>query len=330
MHKRSSGAIILTMKLNSFAKFAWLVLALNLGVILWGAFVRATGSGAGCGAHWPLCNGEVVPLAPQIATVIEFAHRLTSGAALLTVIGLVIWAWRAFPSGHRVRFGAIAILIGMIAESLAGASLVLFRWVAMDISIGRIIVVPIHLTITFYLLASLVLTAWWASGGVPLRLRGQGAMAWLLSLALIGVVVMSMAGAITALGDTVLPAPTLTPESIRELSPLGQFLVNLRIAHPLIAIGVGAYILFLVTQIYSNETNRTVIRLALWLGALIAIQLAAGALNIFFKAPVWMQILHLLLADLVWLVLILLTATRLAENRATQKIKPLTELAMEK
>jgi heme A synthase len=318
------------MKLNSFAKFAWLVLALNLGVILWGAFVRATGSGAGCGAHWPLCNGEVVPLAPQIATVIEFAHRLTSGAALLTVIGLVIWAWRAFPSGHRVRFGAIAILIGMIAESLAGASLVLFRWVAMDISIGRIIVVPIHLTITFYLLASLALTAWWASGGVPLRLRGQGSIAWLLSLALIGVVVMSMAGAITALGDTVLPVPTLTPESIRELSPLGQFLVNLRIAHPLIAIGVGAYILFLVTQIYNNETNRTVIRLALWLGALIAIQLAAGALNIFFKAPVWMQILHLLLADLVWLVLILLTATRLAENHATQKIKPLTELAMEK
>ena len=82
---------------SGFAAYAWAVLGFNLLVILWGAFVRATGSGAGCGSHWPLCNGEVLPRAPALATLIEFSHRLTSGVALLLVIGLVVGAWRGFP-----------------------------------------------------------------------------------------------------------------------------------------------------------------------------------------------------------------------------------------
>ncbi|MFN8454080.1 MAG: COX15/CtaA family protein [Anaerolineae bacterium] len=77
-------------KLDRFAKYVWTVLAYNLAVILWGAFVRASGSGAGCGSHWPLCNGEVIPRTPQMETLVEFTHRLTSGLALLLVIGLTI------------------------------------------------------------------------------------------------------------------------------------------------------------------------------------------------------------------------------------------------
>ena len=94
------------MRLTGLARFAWGVLAINIVVILWGAFVRASGSGAGCGSHWPLCNGEVVPVAVQVQTVIEFTHRVTSGTAFLLVIGLLVWARRAFPVGHQVRAAA--------------------------------------------------------------------------------------------------------------------------------------------------------------------------------------------------------------------------------
>ncbi len=84
-----------------FARYAWSALAFHLGVILWGAFVRASGSGAGCGQHWPLCNGQVVPGTPLTATIIEFTHRLTSGIAVVSVLVLVVWAFRGFPHGYE-------------------------------------------------------------------------------------------------------------------------------------------------------------------------------------------------------------------------------------
>ena len=301
------------MKLDSFTKFSWVVLVVNMVVILWGALVRATGSGAGCGSHWPLCNGEVVPIEPRIQTVIEFIHRLSSGTAFLLVVAMLVWAWRAYPPGNRIRTGAVVAFLGMIAESLAGASLVLFRWVAFDVSIGRLVMMPIHLIITFSLLASLVLTAWWASGQALQPIQSRGKIFWMLILALVGVLVMSMAGALTALGDTVLPVPTLTEEVIRNLSPLGQFLVNLRIVHPVIAVGVGAYMFFLIQYLLNAQNGPMTQRLTQIIGALFLLQLVAGIVNIYQQAPVWMQIVHLLLANLVWIVLVMLTATRLTQ-----------------
>src|SRR5262249_46038986 len=97
-----------TARAPRYATFAWTALGANLAVILWGAFVRASGSGAGCGSHWPLCNGEVVPRSPSAATLIELGHRVTSGLALLLVAGLIVGAWRVFPRGHLVRRSAAA------------------------------------------------------------------------------------------------------------------------------------------------------------------------------------------------------------------------------
>jgi heme A synthase len=94
-------------------------------VILWGAFVRATGSGAGCGSHWPLCNGELVPRAPQVETVIEFIHRATSGLAFLLVLGLFVLAWRVYPKGDLVRRAAALSFLFIVTEALVGAGLVL-------------------------------------------------------------------------------------------------------------------------------------------------------------------------------------------------------------
>ena len=111
---------------TNFTRFAWGVLTLNIFVIIWGAYVRATGSGAGCGSHWPTCNGEVIPRDPSIQTMIEYSHRTTSGLALLAVTALLVVARRLFPAGHHVRRGAAASMVLILTEAAIGAGLVLF------------------------------------------------------------------------------------------------------------------------------------------------------------------------------------------------------------
>ncbi|MFC0594848.1 heme o synthase [Thermus composti] len=296
------------------SRYAWAVLLWNVLVALWGAYVRATGSGAGCGAHWPTCNGEVIPRAPQVETLIEFTHRATSGLAFLSVLFLFLWVWRAFPKGHPARFGAGLSLFFMVAESLVGASLVLFGWVADNVSPERAVVQMVHLANTYFLLAALALTAWWASGGSPLRLRGQGAVGFALALGLLALLFLGMSGAVTALGDLLFPVRSSLEALERSLTPGEHFLVRLRILHPLIAVSVGLYVVFagfLVAHLRPSPTAQGLARL---LAYLYGVQLLAGLVNVWLKAPVWMQLLHLLLAYAVWLLFVLLGAAALAQG----------------
>ena len=115
------------LKKSGFSIFAWAALVYNLFVILWGAFVRASGSGAGCGNHWPLCNGEVVPRPQQIETLIEFIHRISSGLTLVLAVILVVWAWRIFDRGMKIRWSAAAVLFFTVTEAIVGAALVLLQ-----------------------------------------------------------------------------------------------------------------------------------------------------------------------------------------------------------
>jgi heme A synthase len=301
-----------------FSTYAWIVLAYNILVILWGAFVRATGSGAGCGSHWPTCNGVVVPPQPQIETLIEFTHRLTSGLAFILVLIMLIWAWRTHAKGHPVRLGAALSTFFIITEALVGAGLVLFGWVAEDQSLGRVISISVHLVNTFLLLAALTLTAWWASGGERVVLRGQGIAVWLFALGFLGVLILGVSGAITALGDTLFPAETLQQGIAQDFDPTAHFLVRLRVWHPLIAILNGLYLLFLGGLIYLFRATPHIQRLALTLGALFLAQLIAGMINLGLLAPVWMQLVHLLLADLVWIALVLLAAANFGESELRQ------------
>src|SRR5829696_7646401 len=150
------------------ARYAWAVLAYNVAVILWGAYVRATGSGAGCGAHWPLCNGEVVPRAAGVATLIEFSHRISSGVALIAIAILVVSAFRTTAAGHPARAGAVISGLLILTEAAVGAGLVLFQLVADNATMARAMFVAVHLLNTFLLLGALTLTAWWLTVGVPL------------------------------------------------------------------------------------------------------------------------------------------------------------------
>ncbi len=296
-----------------FAHFAWGTLIYNLAVVLWGAFVRATGSGAGCGSHWPLCNGEVLPRAAQVETLIEFTHRITSGLALLFVIILFIWAFRLVPAGHILRLGASLALFFIITESLVGAALVRFEWVAGNVSMGRVVSMAVHLVNTFLLLASLALTAWWASGGERVRLRGQGRALAGIAIGFAGILILGVTGAITALGDTIFPASSLGEAMQQDFSPTSHFLIQLRIWHPVTAVVVGFYLAFVGSMLARLRGQIIVKRMAVGLGVLFVIQLLAGFVNVILLVPVPMQIIHLLLADAVWITFILLSAAALGE-----------------
>ena len=296
-----------------FARYAWGVLAFTLMVILWGAFVRATGSGAGCGSHWPLCNGVVVPRAPALATVIEFAHRLTSGLALLVIVGLVIGAWRNYPRGHVVRIGAVLSAVFIVTEALIGAGLVLFEYVARDASVARGYWVAGHLINTFLLVAALTLTAWWATGGAPLRMRGNERLVALLAATLTGVLVLGVSGAVTALGDTLFPVTTLAEGKALTFSPTAHVFVRLRIWHPALALLVGAGLVAVVLAIRRARGGIAAHRLGIAVLALYGAQLVLGIANVWLLAPIAVQLAHLLASDLIWITLVLLAAVALAQ-----------------
>jgi len=293
-----------------FARYAWGVVLLNIGVIIWGAFVRATGSGAGCGDDWPLCQGEVIPRPESIETVIEFSHRVTSGLALLAVVVLLIWAFRAFARGSVVRKGAVASMVFIILEALIGAALVLLEYVAFNVSVGRAIWMSGHLINTFLLMAALTLTAWWGQGRQPLRLHNQGTVGWSLLAAFAGMLVLGVSGAITALGDTLVLTGGISPAE----NVLVATLVELRIFHPLIAFAVGALVGLAAWVAIKQRPGRTTYRLGRLVVALYIGQLLVGSLNVALKAPVWLQMVHLAITTVIWILLVLFAAAALATD----------------
>jgi heme A synthase len=300
------------LKPDRFAAYAWGVMAFNLAVIVWGAYVRASKSGAGCGSHWPLCNGEVIPQSPAVKTLVELAHRMTSGLALVLVVVLFVWAFRAYKKGHPVRTGAALSLVFIVTEALIGAGLVLFQLVADNASIARAIYLSLHLINTFVLLAALALTAWWADRSETVRWRGQGAIRWALVAALVAALVLGVSGAVAALGDTLFPSGSLSEGLRQDFSPTAHLLIRLRLLHPVLAAAVGTYLLFVSATAARLRPGACVKR---WAGAVVAlvfVQLGVGMLNVALLAPIWLQLVHLLLADLLWVALVLLTASTLA------------------
>jgi heme A synthase len=297
-------------RLSRFAGYAWGVLAYNVAVVLWGAYVRATGSGAGCGNHWPLCNGQLTLQSPTTHMVIEFSHRAMSGIDTPLVLLLVLWAFRGFAKGHPARLGAALSGVFLVTEALLGAALVKLGHVANNTSPMRAWSDSAHLVNTLTLLACLTLTAWWGAGRPAIRLRGREG--WLVAVSVAVMMVLGISGAITALGDTLFPAHSLAAGFAQDLDPASSIFLRLRIFHPMIAAGSAVWLAFYaMTAAYERREAR---RFAWAVGGLLVTQLAAGALNLVLLAPVWMQMVHLLLADLLWIALVLLCATSLAES----------------
>ncbi|HEX7452478.1 MAG TPA: COX15/CtaA family protein, partial [Polyangiaceae bacterium] len=178
-----------------FARYAWLLLGYTLLVILFGAVVRITGSGAGCGQHWPSCNGELLQMPQTLKTAIEYAHRITSGLSVLAIIGLLGAAFRIYPPRHAARRAAALAFSMILIEALIGALLVKLRLVENDASFGRILVLPLHLMSTALLTAALAWCAYFANRGWLTVRPVTGTARLLLFLAGLGILLVSATGA---------------------------------------------------------------------------------------------------------------------------------------
>lgn len=294
------------------------VLAYTVLVVLWGAYVRATGSGAGCGDHWPMCNGLVVPRAPEIATIIEYTHRLTSGLAWVLAFVLAWSARRTFPIGHLARRAANLGLFFMTTEALVGAGLVLFRMVADNDSLARGAWMAAHLVNTFLLLFALTAAVFFARmpNASPTG-RGQPGAAR-VGIALVLLLAVGVTGAIAALGDTLFPATSLREGLREDFAPTAHLFVRLRMLHPLTAVVGAAYLLFLAGFFLTSDPAPRVRRAAAWVLGLTILQVGVGFLNLALLAPVPMQIVHLFVADAVWIALVWLWAeARYRQEEAT-------------
>ncbi|NUO53602.1 MAG: heme A synthase [Polyangiaceae bacterium] len=288
-------------------------LVMTLVVILWGAFVRASGSGAGCGAHWPMCNGEVVPRAPSIQTLVELTHRLTSGLALVLVVVLLIATRLAFRAGHLARKAAGWSLFFMITEALIGAGLVLYEKVAHDQSIDRGAWMAAHLCNTLLLLGALGLTSWAVRRTDPPRIEVRGRAAILLLTALGSMMLVGVTGAIAALGDTLFPSATLAEGIRRDFEGSAHLWLQLRVLHPFVASAAALHLL-IVAASFLRRPDESTRRLAAQVGFGAVTQVALGVVNLLLAAPIPMQIVHLLAADLLWLALVGLTASALSSG----------------
>jgi cytochrome c oxidase assembly protein subunit 15 len=301
----TTAAVTVRKTSRALTRFAWAVVGYNVLVILWGALVRATGSGAGCGNHWPLCNGQVIPLSPRVDTVIEFTHRCMTGGSIFVVIGLLVWTFRGTIKGQAARVFAVASTVLLVNEAFLGALLVKLGYVTGNQSTGRVVVLSIHLSNTLLLLAALTLTA---------RLLGTGQMwgeLWVggakklwAFLGLAATLVVGVSGSLAALGDTLFPASSLRGAFAQDFAAGSPWLLRLRGVHPVSAVVAAVFVLWLVGQAKRAGARR----LAGIVVALLAFQFVLGLADVLLLAPVWMQILHLLGADLYWITLVTLAA----------------------
>lgn len=291
---------------RALRRFAWGVLAYNVAVIVWGSAVRATGSGAGCGEHWPLCQGTFVVHHPAVATMIELSHRATSGIDLLCVLALFFWTFAAVPRRHLARAWAIAVLVLTFNEALIGALLVELGLVAHNQSPARAVYLGLHLTNTMLLLAALALTAHFLS-------RRYGAMRGsnfvrsprVALTGLIAVLIVGVTGSLAALGDTLYPAHNLLRAIAQDFSSGSSWLLRIRWLHPAFALVAGIFIVWIVLRSLARPANRT---LAFRVLFLLLLQYLLGIADVALLAPTWLQMTHLLGADLLWIALVILCA----------------------
>ncbi len=304
-HAPAASVRVLAPPSSGLQLYSWAVLAYNVLVVLWGAVVRATGSGNGCGEHWPLCGGTFVQHWRTLASVIEFAHRASSGLAVFALLGLFGWVWRATPRRHLARVFVAGAGVLTLNEAVLGALLVLLGLTGTNQSPWRGFFLSLHLANTLLLLAALALTADFL-GRENGRMRGG--VQWnslpLASLGLAATLLVGVSGSLAALGDTLYPARSLAEAFQQDFAPGGVWLLHIRWIHPTLSVLAGSWIVYLVAQSRSGGNRR----LGMMLGALVGLQVVLGGADVLLLAPTWLQITHLLGADLLWIALVILTA----------------------
>lgn len=299
------------MGLSRFAKFAWLTLLYNLIVVAWGVFVRASRSGDGCGSHWPLCDGDHTPLMGDVGRMVELSHRISTSLCGLLAIILVVWAFRISGPGSSLRRSSATVLGLTLFEGLIGAVIVKFGLVTDNDSVARALVMAVHVISTYFLVGALAFTGLMASGYETPSYRRQSSVLMLLAVGFLGLMLLGVSGAISALGHQLKPVDNVIAAS---LNPATHWMVRLQPLHPLLGVTIGVYLLFIGGLISHLRPSPQVRRAAKWVVGLYAFQIGVGLLNIFLKAPIPMQMFHLVMADVNFISLVVLGIAALAPS----------------
>lgn len=308
-------------KLSGFAKYSLFVLLYNFAVVLGGVFLRASKSGDGCGEHWLTCHGEVIPSAPEFKTVIEFSHRITTAIAGFVVLGLLIWAVKKFPKGDPVRRMAYWTSFFILLEVAIGAVIVLTGNTAQNWTPFRPVVMAAHLLITFGLLASLTLGYWFSSGRPTFTFKAERKYIWAIVGLTVGMLVVGMSGSIAALSNLLYePSGSLSEGIRKDFSADSPLLIQLRGFHPLMSVAYGIILILSMSWFKRSAPGvERVTRFANSVSILVLIQFLSGLVTIVMHAPILLQLLHLFLADVLWILFVLLVASFLAEkNKASR------------
>jgi len=264
-------------------------------VVLEGAVVRATSSGGGCGNHWPLCNGEVLPHFRRVATIIEFLHRSLTGICSTMFAVLIAWTFRATPKGHPARRASVISGVLLLLEGALGAVLVLGGYVEKNTSDARVFVQGVHFTNTMLLLAAATSVAVLLRSWKPVIVSASVKRATLATL--LSVLLTGAAGSVAALADTIFPSSSLKEGIAADFAATSPLLIRMRWIHPAASLLIVGCTLWLVSLLRKYGDTRA----ANLLLANIALQMAIGIADVLMLAPTWIQVLHLLGADLFWI-----------------------------
>tara|TARA_Y100000591_G_C21719500_1_gene637933 strand:+ start:65 stop:955 length:891 start_codon:yes stop_codon:yes gene_type:complete len=276
-------------KVESYAKAG---LLLSIASILAGAFVRATGSGDGCGATWPTCKGKIIPALSDTSELIEFSHRSVSG--VLLVVTLIIFAkTRKFQKDSLVRIVTNYLTFFVIFEALIGAVIVIFEWVGLNSSLPRIIAVPIHLVNTFGLLGSYAILYKILQDDLQ-NIKNMFNKNFLLISSLF--LLSGATGSITALADVLFPSASFVEGFLADFDRTSEVLTRLRILHPIIS-----SILSIVLYVYATGIRKKYNVGVKPLQILILIAVFLGVINVLSNIVLPLSILHLAIADFLWI-----------------------------
>jgi cytochrome c oxidase assembly protein subunit 15 len=307
MTTKSTRSTSSTQAPRSLRIYAWIITIYTILVIVWGGAVTATGSGNGCGDHWPLCEGQVVVSHPHLKMMIEYGHRLSSGLVLFAIFALVVWTWRATPRRHIARIFSVAAAILIINEALLGAGLVLLRLTTGGITIERVLYFALHFTNTFLLLAAVAGTAHFLTRKSGFRRREVRFQSLGYGLpGLLALLVVAVSGSVAELGDMVYPSSNLRAAILADFSSHGSWLIRLRWLHPAFALLAGLFLLWLVFGAVQKPALRA---LGFAVLALLGLQYALGITDVLLLAPTWIQLTHLFVADLLWITVFLLAVS---------------------
>lgn len=287
---------------SQYKKFAFSLLIYTILVILWGAWVRISHSGDGCGDTWPLCHGRLIPEAERGKTWVEYGHRLMSGIYGLVVIYFWWVARKIYQPGHFARKAALATLIFTITEALLGAKLVLFKLVTTNDTPYRAFVMALHQVNSFMLTGAVALVAVAALSEAEIQKPSSAKQVYRFFPWLI--VVIGITGAWASLSNSLFPTDNLWDGFMADFSSDSHFLIRIRGLHPLLALlGGGGLALYFWLKAQTAELA-VIQKRSLQMSLLLIFGILFGIATLLLHAPVWMKIVHLALAHSIWVVLL--------------------------